>query len=69
MAVISVLVISPGKCLVPWTVFQADPDLSFVSLFYKISSGGVHVISPSPELAEAEIDRVFVGTSKKSVSG
>ena len=68
MAILSVLVQSPRKCPVPWTVFQADPDISFLEIFIKIASGGVPVIAPSAELAEAEVERVFVGSSRECLS-
>ena len=29
MALLSLLIQGPGRCLVPWRVFQADPSTSF----------------------------------------
>ncbi len=65
MAIVSV---SANKCLVPWTVFQADPDASFLNLFNKITSGKVSVIETTDDLSRAELERVFVGTSKEILS-
>ena len=65
MAVLSVLFQNTSKSLVPWMVFQADPDISFLDLFIKITSGGISVVAPSAELAEAEVEQVFVGSSRE----
>lgn len=68
MALLSVLIQAPGRCLVPWTIFQADPSASFGDLFNTIASGSVRVIAPSAELAEATLERVLVGPCKESLS-
>ena len=52
----------------PWIVFQADPGVSFSELYVKIACGGVSVIVPTPELSTATLERVFVCTSKESMS-
>lgn len=68
MALISVTILCCGRCLVPWTVFQADPGVLFSALYTAIACGGVSVIVPTSELSTATLERVFVGASKESLS-
>ena len=64
MAVISTYIQSSNRCIVPWTVFQCAPEDSFLTLFNKIKSGAVPVISQASvsELAESQLERVYVGS-------
>ena len=59
---------SNSKCLVPLMVLQADPDIPFLELFIKIARGRVLVIAPPAELVEAEVERIFVGSSRECMS-
>ena len=67
MVLLSVLNQGPGgyMYLVPCTVFQADPSKTFEDLFNTIANGGVRMIAPSGELAEATVERVFVRPYKQ----
>lgn len=69
MATVCVRVQSAQKCLVSWTIFQTeDNSLSLSELFENIKSGRVSYIVPSPELSTAQLEKVFIGKSKETLT-
>ena len=56
------------NCLVTWTIFQTDDGISLLKLFERMKAGRIAFIVPSRELAYSNIEKIFIGKSKETLT-
>ena len=67
MVLINITMASTSVCrsLIPWTV---ETELTFTGLFQKIAAGAHPRLVVEEELSHSRLDKVYVGTTKDSLS-
>ena len=70
MVLINITVASTSACrtLIHWTVIEVETELTFTGLFQKIAAGAHPRLVVEEELSHSRLDKVYVGTTKDSLS-
>ena len=68
MAFVCVTVVAANLAIVAWSVVSLEDDMTFTNLFDSLKAGKYAIIPASEKLTRSEIEKVFVGTEKTTLS-
>ena len=68
MAFVCISVVTANLAIVAWSVVSVEEDMTFTNLFDSVKTGKYTITPVSEKLTRCEIEKVFVGTDKISLS-